>query len=185
MTATRTLDAATIVGLLADDDRRKVFAALELGATTTDAIAASTGLVSARVVKAAGRLGEVGLLVRRDGGLAVADGVFRAAARAALSRPATDEHDALPESDRKVMTAFVQGGRLLSIPTSQAKRMVVLDWLAKDFEPGTRYSEQMVNLVLGQRHPDTAALRRHLVDHGLLTRESGTYWRSGGTTDEP
>ena len=30
-------------------------------------------------------------------------------------------------------------------------------------------------------HPDVAALRRYLVEEGLLDREGGEYWRSGGT----
>ena len=41
----------------------------------------------------------------------------------------------------------------------------------------------MVNLILAQVHPDTAALRRYLVDEGILDRERGEYWRSGGTFD--
>jgi hypothetical protein len=57
----------------------------------------------------------------------------------------------------------------------------VLDWLAQRFEPGRRYSEETVNLVISRVHPDTAALRRYLVDDGLLSREGGVYWRSGGT----
>jgi len=61
----------------------------------------------------------------------------------------------------------------------------VLDWLAQSFEPGRRYSEAMVNLVLGKRHPDTAALRRYLVDHEFLSREAGQYWRSGGSVAAP
>jgi hypothetical protein len=32
-------------------------------------------------------------------------------------------------------------------------------------------------------HPDTAALRRYLVDEGILDREHGEYWRAGGTFD--
>jgi hypothetical protein len=42
----------------------------------------------------------------------------------------------------------------------------------------------MVNLMLGQAHPDTAALRRYMVDAEILTREHGEYWRSGGTVSE-
>ena len=53
--------------------------------------------------------------------------------------------------------------------------------LAQEFEPGRRYSEPMVNLMLGKWHEDTAALRRYLVDEGFLDREAGEYWRSGGT----
>ena len=48
-----------------------------------------------------------------------------------------------------------------------------------------RYSEAMVNLILGQRHPDTAALRRYLVDEGFLDRSDGQYWRSGGSITAP
>lgn len=81
----------------------------------------------------------------------------------------------------KVMRAFVVDGRLTSIPASHSKRLVILDWLAQLFEPGKHYSEKMVNLILGQHHPDTAALRRYMVDDGFLDREAGQYWRSGGT----
>lgn len=84
----------------------------------------------------------------------------------------------------KVLRVFVKDGRLTAIPVKHSKRMVVLDWLSQSFEPGRRYSEQMVNLILGQRHPDTAALRRYLVDAGFLDRQSGEYWRSGGTVPD-
>jgi hypothetical protein len=180
----RRLDAATIVGLLADDDRRRVFAALELGATTIDQSIASTSLEPGRAAKAVGRLAEAGLVVQSDGALHVLGAAFSNAAREALSRPVSTEHDDLPAAQRKVMAAFVDDGRLLSVPTSLGKRLVILDWLAQDFEPGRRYSEQMVNLILGKRHPDTAALRRYLVDHELLSREAGEYWRTGGATIE-
>ncbi len=82
------------------------------------------------------------------------------------------------------MRAFVRDGRLTSIPTAQSKKLIILDWLAQLFEPGRRYSEKMVNLMLGQIHPDTAALRRYMVDAGFLDREAGQYWRSGGTVDQ-
>ena len=79
------------------------------------------------------------------------------------------------------MRAFVVDGRLTAIPYAHSKRLVILDWLAQLFEPGKRYSEKMVNLMLGQHHSDTAALRRYMVDAGFLNREAGQYWRSGGT----
>jgi hypothetical protein len=84
----------------------------------------------------------------------------------------------------RVLRTFVKDGRLVGIPTKHSKRMVVLDFLAQLFEPGRRYSEPMVNLMLGQFHPDTAALRRYLVDAGFLDRQSGEYWRSGGTVPD-
>lgn len=178
----RELDAATLVGLLADDDRRQVFAALELGASTIDEVIDATRLDPARVGRAAGRLAEAGLVLQHDGRLQVLGAAFQLAARAARQRPPSTEHADLPSERRKVMDAFVVDGRLVKIPAQQAKRLVVLDWLAQDFEPGRRYSEAMVNLIIGKRHPDTAALRRYLVDHEFLSREAGEYWRSGGST---
>ena len=49
------------------------------------------------------------------------------------------------------------------------------------FEPGRRYQELVVNEILKAFYDDHAALRRYLIDEGLLSRTpDGTYWRSGG-----
>jgi hypothetical protein len=74
-------------------------------------------------------------------------------------------------------------GRLHTIPSKHAKLLVVLDHLSQRFEPGTVYPEKEVNAILGEVHPDYAALRRYLVENQFLTREDGFYWRSGGTFD--
>ena len=179
--AERPLDAAALAGLLADDERRQVAAALILGATTAADAERATGLGAVAVGKALTRLAASGLVVRGgDGMLHLVGGAFAAAARAAGERSATPRHDGPPEVAR-VLDAFVRDGRLLSIPVARAKRLVILDRLAQEFEPGKRYSEQMVNLLLGKWHADTAALRRYLVDEGLLDRADGQYWRSGGS----
>lgn len=83
----------------------------------------------------------------------------------------------------RLLRVFFDGERLRSIPSSHAKRQVILDVIAQDFEPGTRYTEKQVNLIIGKRYADTAAIRRHLVDDGFLEREGGggSYWRAGGT----
>jgi hypothetical protein len=175
------LDATALVGLLADAHRRRVVAAVELGASNVEEVAAATSLTSPQIAKALGKLIESGLVVASEGGLRVAGESFQDAARLANTRPQSEEFADAPDDARKVLRAFVVGGRLQSIPVAAAKRTVILDWLAQDFEIGTTYSEQMVNLILGKRHPDTAALRRYLVDQGFLDRAEGQYWRSGGT----
>ena len=76
-----------------------------------------------------------------------------------------------------------RGGRLVSIPTQHSKRLVVLDRLAQDFEPGHHYTEREVNGILRGWHDDTAALRRHLVDDGFMERDHGEYWHAGGTVE--
>lgn len=176
------LDAGALAGLLADADRRRVVAALVLDAADLASVERLSGLSSAAAGKALARLVSAGLVVRGDDGTVHLVGeTFAAAARAAAAaKPAPERHDGPPEVAR-VLDAFVRDGRLTSIPTQHAKRLVVLDHLAQGFEPGRRYSEQMVNLMLGKWHPDTAALRRYLVDEGFLDRDAGQYWRSGGT----
>jgi hypothetical protein len=84
----------------------------------------------------------------------------------------------------EVLRAFVDtDGTLRAIPARHAKRLVVLDFLAQQFEPGCRYSEVEVNRRLRAFHDDVAALRRYLIEDGFLDRESGEYWRIGGSVD--
>ena len=83
-----------------------------------------------------------------------------------------------------VLRAFIaRDGRLKSIPTKISKRLVVLNELAQEFEPGQTYAESEVNATLGAFHDDVAALRRYLVEEGFLERRDGIYWRAGGTLD--
>jgi hypothetical protein len=86
-------------------------------------------------------------------------------------------------NDEQVLQTYTRDGRLIQIPRQLAKRRVILDWLAQNFEPGVRYPEREVNEVLARYHPDTAALRRYLVDEEFMQREAGQYWRAGGTVD--
>ena len=83
--------------------------------------------------------------------------------------------------EQQVVARFVQGGRLVVMPTKRSKLLLVLDHLAQEFEPGRTYAETEVNAVLQGFHDDHAALRRYLVDEGMLAREGGVYWRAGGT----
>jgi hypothetical protein len=86
--------------------------------------------------------------------------------------------------DDRVLGNFLDAeGRLHTIPTKQAKLLVVLDHLAQSFEPGMKYREAQVNEILAEFHPDYAALRRYLVENGFLDRADNVYWRSGGTFD--
>lgn len=178
------IDAALLAGLMADPARRRVVAALILGATTTADVRAATGLDARTAGRALSRLVDTDLVVRDDKGFHhLVEEAFGHAARAAVPAAGPAEHgDATPEAAR-VLRAFVRDGRLLSIPTVRAKRLVILDLLAQEFEPGRRYTERRVNTILGRWHDDTAALRRYLVDEELMERQAGEYWRAGGTFD--
>ena len=94
-----------------------------------------------------------------------------------------DLQDALRDKDAVLRAFLTEDGSLRSIPTKIRKRLVVLDHLSQEFEPGERYDETAVNNRLRAYHPDVAALRRYLVEEGFLDRADGFYWRSGGTVD--
>ena len=168
------------MGLLADPVRLKVVAALALGARTIEQAADASGLSLKEVALAARRLARAGL-VHRDGRLlALRTERFGAAARAAAEAAPAPEPLSDDPAEDAVLSAFVRNGRLVSIPAQRGKRRVVLHHLVRVFEPGIRYPEREVNALLAVWHPDVAALRRYLVDEGLLSRTAGVYWRSGG-----
>jgi hypothetical protein len=77
----------------------------------------------------------------------------------------------------KVLKAYVIDGRLAQIPAKRKKLLVILRWLADKFEYGRRYPEKELNEVIKRYHPDSASLRRDLIDMRFMERESGVYWR--------
>jgi hypothetical protein len=170
------LSPSDLVGLLADPSRRQVVAALILGDDDLAGVRKRTGLSARAAGTALSRLVDAGLVIIDDDHLVLFADAFREAAGAA-GRAAPAESGDEPSG---VLRAFVRDGRLLRIPVARSKRLVVLEVLAQEFEPGRRYSEASVNLILGRWHADTAALRRYLVDEGFLDRSSGEYWRCGG-----
>ncbi len=83
-------------------------------------------------------------------------------------------------AERKVLRTFFSGDSLTEIPAQRRKRLVVLERLAQEFEPGVRYDEATVSRQLALYHEDYAALRRYLIEESLLSRADGEYWRTGG-----
>lgn len=78
---------------------------------------------------------------------------------------------------QKVLKTFVREGIIIMLPTQPEMRKVLLDYLAKDFEPGRAYTEQEVKFKLLDHYDDYRTLRRELVNSGLLTRKKTTYTR--------
>jgi hypothetical protein len=174
--------AAQILGLLADEHRRRVVAALTLGARTADEVRLATLLTPEGAARALARLVSAGLVEEDDaGGYALREEEFDLAAREAneaASRAAPDDGLGGEEPERaRVLRRFIRDGRLTQIPTTRSTRLVVLEFLADRFEPGHSYPEREVNAILAELHPDHASLRRHLVDERLLARDAGRYWR--------
>ena len=133
------------------------------------------------------RLVDTGLVLRGDDGTHHLLGeAFALAAARRSGEPAarTSSTTTQPEDVAKVLRVFVRDGRITSIPTTHAKRLVVLDWLVQRFEPGRRYSEATVNLIIAACIPTPRRCGAYLVDEGMLDRDQGEYWRSGGTVPQ-
>ena len=79
--------------------------------------------------------------------------------------------------ERKVLNAFIEGGRIKEIPAGYKKRLVVLRWLVNHFAEGVKYPEAEINEIITRHHPDTATLRREFIMNRLMEREGGVYWR--------
>ena len=130
-----------------------------------------------------GKLRSAGLLA--EGDVLDRDALRRLAG--SLDRPPPVDDDvvagAWDADEEKVLRSFFSGSRLTAIPASATKKLIILEHLAQDFEIGVRYPERDVNEMLGAYHDDYAALRRYMVEAGILSREAGVYWRSGGRVD--
>ncbi len=173
------LDAAATLGVLADIDRFKVISAIALGAGEFDEIVRMSGVDRKPAEKALARLVAAELVANEHGLWRVRFDELHEQARAAAGERTALE--AAPAGTDVVVSRFMRGGRLKSIPATRNKRLAVLDHLAQQFEPGRTYTEREVNETLVRFHDDYAALRRYLVDDGFLDRDEGKYWRAGGT----
>ena len=79
---------------------------------------------------------------------------------------------------RRSLRSFFRDDRLATIPANAAKRRIVLVYLRdRCFTEDRAYPEKEVNQRLALFHPDVAALRRYMVDGGLMTRADGEYRR--------
>ena len=140
-------EASTLLGLLADDDRLRTVAVLVLGSPATAAeVADAARLDLRRAAKALTRLAGAGLVDQDGDSFALRPERFREALES-LGRP---DDPAVPSSGLgadadRILRIFVRDGRLVQIPAVHGKRRVVLDWLARLFEPGRAYPEHEVN----------------------------------------
>src|SRR5690349_3620265 len=171
--------------VLADETRLKLIGILASRECSVEELAATLGVREPTVSHHLTKLKGLGLVRMRAEGTSHlyrldAEGL-RAASKELLTRERLARLVDDVEGDawrRKVLGDFFEGERLKEIPASRKKRDVILDWLAGQFAPDTRYSEAAVNDIIKRHHPDTATLRRELIGGGWMTRERGTYWRS-------
>ena len=159
-----------------------VFSAAVLGAGTAEEIVERTGLPPGSGAGGAQTHRRRAVELRR--GQAVAHvTAFKDTIREYAEQAPPDEPLDPDRARAAVLRAFVSEGRLVAIPATRGKRLVILEHMVAAFEPGMKYPEREVDAVLRAWHPDYASLRRYLIDEGLMAREDGVYWRTGGPVE--
>jgi hypothetical protein len=178
---------------LADSTRLKIVGLLAQQEYTVEQLADILGLGASTVSHHLSRLAQAGLVSARAesyynyyrlerGALEgaaqhlLSEEVLRAAVAADIQKAGQGKEDAYAQ--KVLRNYFLPDGRLKTIPSQRKKLVVVLRFMAQDFEPGVRYSERTVNQMLGRYHADTASLRREMIGFRILEREKGEYWRA-------
>lgn len=176
------LDPLELLRLLLDPDRLRLLGDVVAAARTSAELATRHGMPVGDVPRLLAPFVQPGLVTMVDGRYHLDARAWRVLARslprATPASPRVAFGMTVAEAD--VLARFFRGDRLVELPAARAKRRVVLERLALEFEPGIRYAEVEVNERLRRFHDDHATLRRALVDEGLLDRAAGEYWRSGG-----
>lgn len=75
----------------------------------------------------------------------------------------------------KILRSFFHMGKLKIIPVQMEKRKVILNEIAKVFEPKKEYTEKEVNITIADFHDDFCTIRKYMVEEGILERDNGIY----------
>ena len=82
--------------------------------------------------------------------------------------------------NEKIDQFFRPDGSLIKIPARSKNKVAVLNRIAGNFAPDVKYPESSLNEIISPIHPDTAAIRRHMIEYGILERDSSSvYWLPG------
>ena len=72
---------------------------------------------------------------------------------------------------------FSEDGSLISIPARSSKKIEVMKRIAEEFTVGVIYPEKNLNEIIARFHTDTAAIRRHMIEFGIMERNTNSeYW---------
>jgi DNA-binding HxlR family transcriptional regulator len=177
-------DFQTLLGFfkaLGNESRLKIIAMLAEGECTVRELAQRLNLKEPTVSEHLAMLREAGLVsVRSEGNYRIYSfdaQVLTQMNRALLSRERLAALVGGTDDDQQVLSHFLDGERLMTIPVNRKKLLVVLRWLVAKFEEGRRYTEKEVSDIIALHHPDYATLRRELIGHKLMARDHGVYWR--------
>lgn len=76
---------------------------------------------------------------------------------------------------QKVIESFFSYGKLKSIPVQRKKERIILEEIAKSFEPNREYTEREVNIIIADYNDDFCTIRRDMISEGILSRKNSMY----------
>ena len=170
------------VKAMADAERLRVIGLLSLGDKRATEIASTLGIHPSEINRHLEQLVASGVVGEREGTYQLNEKAIENLARGQFEgkRAAYQADQEEPEDVRKVLKNFLNAdGSLRQIPPQGNKLLIILNFIVEAFAFDTNYTEKEVNTILRRFHLDTAALRRYLVDNGLMAREGdgSRYWR--------
>jgi len=172
----------TFVKAMASADRLRIIGVLVRGRQTQSEIAEQLHLPVRDVFNHLAFLAHVGVVSETDGVYDLNEKAIESLARVQFEgkRPSFEAKEGQAEDARKVLKNYLNAdGTIKQIPQSGNKLLIILNFIVDAFAFDTNYTEKEVNTILRRFHVDTAALRRYLVDNGLMDREGdgSRYWR--------
>ena len=172
-----------LLKLLANESRLRLIGIVADGEQSVGSLAQRLALTEATISHHLTKLAGAGLLTMRAEGtthyyrlnpdaLAAINKSLLKPAKL-MRAPAATSKD--PAVDR-ILASFIADGRVKKIPESHTKRHVVLKWVLDQLED-RRYREREISDILKRYFDDYATLRRELINHRLMKRENGIYWK--------
>lgn len=93
-----------------------------------------------------------------------------------------DNYNVTEEEKEKIINNYFKKEgeieKLTTLPSKEKRKVIVLEYIMKNFEENKKYTHQEVNQKLEEIYPDYSTIRRHLNDYGFMdrTRDCQLYW---------
>lgn len=90
-----------------------------------------------------------------------------------------DRYNVTEKEKESIVKGYIdQNGALKNYPVKEKRKIIVLEYIAKNFSKGKTYSEKEVNRILKRIYEDYATLRRALIEYGFIerTKNGSSYW---------
>ena len=182
-------EAVALFKCLADRTRLQILRTLAHGDSYVELLAERLGVTPSTVSFHLKKLSDVGAVSSSRSQYYTMYSLNRAMFDVTMLSVLQEDPDEAAEQERreqewrqKVLRSFFDAttGKLKVIPAQRKKRLIVLERLAQEFEPGRSYTEREVNITIADFHDDFCTLRRDLVEEGFMERDGGVYRRADG-----